>query len=166
MRSDKINNCWKICLDNLVKWWIRCLVMFLCLTVYKISSIIQSWSNPRRIIASWTKWIHTFLKGISSNVNVISWLGFELIYAGVVVEYVCNHATGTSTFCSVLYGCVDSRLTMSLVVRYDSSRNGVECLAVNCIWWLTSCLVYWFKWIHSIVEITPRSTQTRSGSIY
>ena len=62
------------------------LVCFLCLMVYQPSWIIQFWNHPcRRTVVVlfnpelWEdKGVHTFPKGISPKVNVITWLEFKL----------------------------------------------------------------------------------------
>ena len=45
--------------------------------------------------------IHTFPKSISLKVNLILWLGFELIHYDVIVQYVSNYAVGTA--CSAVF---------------------------------------------------------------
>ena len=39
--------------------------------------------------------VHTFLKGITSKVNPIAWLEFELAYYNVAVQHVSNNAMVT-----------------------------------------------------------------------
>ena len=43
-------------------------------------------------IAKWDERVHTFLREISSEVNVITWLEFKLIYYDVTVQYI-SHCT-------------------------------------------------------------------------
>ena len=46
-------------------------------------------------IVGGNKGVHAFSKGISSKVNVITWLEFELVYFEAAVQYFSPYATWT-----------------------------------------------------------------------
>ena len=86
------------------------LVWFLCLMTYQPSWFIKYQSHRCRRTAvvlfnPWlgNKWIHTFPKGNSRKVNVITWLEFELVYLEVGAKLFDLYATRTPSY---MHGCI------------------------------------------------------------
>ena len=82
-------------------------VCFLCLMAYQPSKVIpcQSHHCRRPVVVLFkpnlrNNMVHSFLKTISSKVNVIAQLEFELVHYDVAVQHFSHYVTETSTLCA------------------------------------------------------------------
>ena len=64
------------------------------------------------------KWVHAFLKGIDSKVNVKAWLELELAYHNIAVQHINHYAMGSLPVHSVFFLPIDHIIHLKIFFTY------------------------------------------------